>query len=701
MNFSLLCLFFVFTQATANKLRFEDHDDLHPHRRHHHATHALHRKMSSRHQSQSQSQASSMSASSIPGACDASVPPENGLAGDCSAVLASGGTCTPSCNLGYAVSGVSSCNSGTFVSATCTPSSCFVKAPQNGTMGTCGEQLPHLGKCQPSCNTGFTVTGASSCSFGAFSSATCSPSYCVASAPTNGKLGNCPGQLPHGSSCSPTCNTGYSLSGLSRCTYGTFASASCIPSPCDASQPPANGKVGNCPAQLGDGQKCQPKCNAKFLLSGETSCSLGQLTSAVCLAESCPVGAPLNGAVGNCPYDDGRLGDGGTCTPTCNPGYTLSGPTSCKKGALAPGSTCSPSGCVFTAPDNGVADTCSSLMPHGTTCAPKCNAGYTLQGLTNCTFGSLSSAACTPNPCTVTAPLNGNKGTCPDQLTHMGTCTPGCNVGYSVKGLSSCNIGTLSSASCEPARCTVQAPTNGTFGDCQGQLDHGKTCTPGCNAGYAVSGISTCSFGSLQSAVCNPLSCATQAPANGASGNCQGQLQHGGICAPSCAVGYTLSGFSSCSFGTFTSATCDPSSCSVEAPTNGGIGDCNATLAHDGTCTPSCNTGYKLSGVTSCTLGAVKQTTCEQVAKTTLLNNGQNYCSAYCGNNMNNELAGWAGACCAGATNNKGKKISCTETSDSPIKCRCYRNDAVPFATTNDPKDASFICSNSTGAPAF
>ena len=65
---------------------------------------------------------------SIPGAgtlavtlatCDASAAPTNGAVGTCTSTLASGSTCQPTCNTGYTVSGTSSCLAGTFTTAEC------------------------------------------------------------------------------------------------------------------------------------------------------------------------------------------------------------------------------------------------------------------------------------------------------------------------------------------------------------------------------------------------------------------------------------------------------------------------------------------------------------------------------------------------------------------------------------------------------
>ena len=55
--------------------------------------------------------------------CDASTAPTNGAVGTCTNSLASGSTCQPTCDSGYTVSGTSSCTAGTLTAATCTKDS--------------------------------------------------------------------------------------------------------------------------------------------------------------------------------------------------------------------------------------------------------------------------------------------------------------------------------------------------------------------------------------------------------------------------------------------------------------------------------------------------------------------------------------------------------------------------------------------------
>jgi hypothetical protein len=71
--------------------------------------------------------------------CDASVAPANGTKGDCTATLASGETCQPTCNTGYTVSGKSSCKAGKLTAAACDPNK------YNGTTEKCPNWPPGSG----------------------------------------------------------------------------------------------------------------------------------------------------------------------------------------------------------------------------------------------------------------------------------------------------------------------------------------------------------------------------------------------------------------------------------------------------------------------------------------------------------------------------------------------------------------------------
>ena len=101
----------------------------------------------------------------------------------------------------------------------------------------------------------------------------------------NGLMSPCGDVLDSGSSCTPTCNTGYTLSGTKSCSAGTLTdTAVCNPNPCDASGVIANGAPGSgCTSTLAHGSSCTPTCNDGYTLSGTRSCSAGTLTNtAVC-----------------------------------------------------------------------------------------------------------------------------------------------------------------------------------------------------------------------------------------------------------------------------------------------------------------------------------------------------------------------------------------------------------------------------------
>jgi hypothetical protein len=109
--------------------------------------------------------------------CDASAGITNGVASPCTTVLASGASCSPTCSSGYTLTGSRWCSWGTLGnSAACNPNPCGVTAPANGALGTCPSSLTSGSSCAPTCNTGYAQTGAGtySCYLGSLSgSATC------------------------------------------------------------------------------------------------------------------------------------------------------------------------------------------------------------------------------------------------------------------------------------------------------------------------------------------------------------------------------------------------------------------------------------------------------------------------------------------------------------------------------------------------
>ena len=159
------------------------------------------------------------------------------------------------------------------------------------------------------------------------------------------------------------------------------------------------------------------------------------------------------------------------------------------------------------------------------------------------------------------------------------------------------------------------APRNGDVGNCTAFLERGGTCQPRCDSGYAVTGPSACEAGVLTSGFCldtsGPACDASAAPENGGVGDCTATLVSGTICQPTCDAEFTVTGFSYCDGGEYTSATCAGKPCvSIPAPANGTRGDCGDSLESGATCQPACNGGYEISGSYSCVSGTLTSVTC-------------------------------------------------------------------------------------------
>jgi hypothetical protein len=232
--------------------------------------------------------------------CDASIAPKNGTVGDCDATLERGVECAPTCDVGFTVSGMSSCDAnGVLAAATC-ESQCFASTfPSDGGIGNCPEFLDSGDTCQPSCDAGYAVTGPSTCDSGVLSPALCldtsGPACDASAAPENGDIGDCTATLMSGTTCQPTCDAGFTVSRFSYCDGGEYTAATCsiLPTSCETS-PPANGAAGDCPPSgvLETDASCQPTCSPGYLASGVTSCELGVLTSTTCVAGPPPSPPP-------------------------------------------------------------------------------------------------------------------------------------------------------------------------------------------------------------------------------------------------------------------------------------------------------------------------------------------------------------------------------------------------------------------------
>ena len=360
------------------------------------------------------------------------------------------------------------------------PAQCnSITAPLNGGVGDCPSSLPSGSTCQPTCDEGYIVSGLSSCSLGTLTTATCDPAPCdTSSAPENGGVGDCPSSLPSGSTCQPTCDEGYIVSGLSSCSLGTLTTATCDPAPCDTSSAPENGGVGDCPSSLPSGSTCQPTCDEGYIVSGLSSCSLGTLTTATCSANSCTASSlsTKDGTDGNFYCINGGTvgGTTGSCTCTsCNEGY---GGAGCETaGACSTSTDPSKDGAdgSFHCINGG---TVGGTAGSGSCTCTVCNTGYegaSCQTASACTASAVSTKDGSDGTfyCINGGTVGGTTGPC--------TCT-GCDAGYSgtsceTAGACSASSNSTKDGSDSTFYCINGGTVGGTVGSC--------TCTS-CDAGY-------------------------------------------------------------------------------------------------------------------------------------------------------------------------------------------------------------------------
>jgi hypothetical protein len=103
-----------------------------------------------------------------------------------------------------------------------------------------------------------------------------------------------------GTTCSPRCDKGYVVSGVTTCSdLGVLVPATCIAEDkapdCDASAPPENGSVGDCTDSLASGSSCQPDCDDGFEADGTSKCYAGVFEAATCVEQTCEAGTTAYG----------------------------------------------------------------------------------------------------------------------------------------------------------------------------------------------------------------------------------------------------------------------------------------------------------------------------------------------------------------------------------------------------------------------
>ncbi|KAM4895998.1 P-selectin-like isoform 2-T2 [Sylvia borin] len=264
-----------------------------------------------------------------------------------------GSTCAFSCQTGFVLMGPESrectaTGSWTGDATRCEAISCPVlSAPDQGEMH-CSHlhgNFTYGSTCSFSCQTGFALVGLQSCECTAMGTWTGDTPHCeaitcpVLSAPDHGEL-NCShlhGNFTFGSVCAFSCQKGFALMGSDsrKCTAtGTWTGDAprCEAIKCSALTTPKMGQAA-CSHVHGDftfGSTCAFSCQTGFVLMGPESrecTATGTWTGdpTHCKAISCPVLPPPSRGQLSCSHVHGNFTYNSTCTFSCKEGFVRMG----------------------------------------------------------------------------------------------------------------------------------------------------------------------------------------------------------------------------------------------------------------------------------------------------------------------------------------------------------------------------------------
>eukprot|EP01047_Picozoa_sp_COSAG01_P017191 COSAG01_NODE_904_length_12843_cov_83.351146_2_plen_2267_part_00 len=291
---------------------------------------------------------------------------------------------------------------------------------------------------------------------------------------------------------------------------------------CDASKAPVNGAVGDCTASMFPGLTCQPTCSAGYKISGPATCAGvgGVLKMPLCTKiPTCAPGYILNPGQTAC-FIQGDCGFDKTTSSLC--GWTASGKKRWTRGTTTPsantGAQRAQSGkyFVYLETSGGNKGDVSYLESPARLAAAKVRSMSFYYHMYGASMGSLSVEARVNGTWAATGwSLKGNQHTSDSApWTQVAVNLPmGTNQvrfkgtdGTSWAGdmaVDSVQFSPLQSKACDASK----APVNGAVGDCTGSLSAMRSCQPTCNAGYAISGPSTCPIwgGVLTAATCTKL----------------------------------------------------------------------------------------------------------------------------------------------------------------------------------------------------
>ena len=224
----------------------------------------------------------------------------------------------------------------------------------------------------------------------------------------NGALNDCTTALAHGSECTPTCDTGYVISGIRSCSGGTLIdTAVCISSPYE------HGRrllLASSWTQVGgdiDGEAAGDRAGRTVSMSADgTRVAIGATENDAnrghvrVYSESggtwTQIGGDIDGedALDNSGVSISMSPDGTRVAIGATQNDGSSGSDSYAGHVRVYTPFCDAS----TAPTNGVVGTCTNSLASGSTCQPTCDSGYTVSGTSSCTAGTLTAATCAASP---------------------------------------------------------------------------------------------------------------------------------------------------------------------------------------------------------------------------------------------------------------------------------------------------------------
>ncbi|CAH1263510.1 CSMD3 [Branchiostoma lanceolatum] len=532
-----------------------------------------------------------------------------------------GNTLQFSCNAGYQLIGGSTitCQAdGTWngPEPTCDKIHCPPpQAPLNGHVTGNIQQYGDM--ISYTCDVGYLLNGpsVSTClSTGVWSDQAPQCTALDCSMPSHPAHGSVAGTTVYGGVITYTCDSGYTLSGVSTQICQTNQQWSGTPPTCQKLQcaslaSPNHGTVSSSLNLAGD--TVTFSCDPGFEIVGSTdrlcqSDGTWSGTQPRCRRVRCPVlSAPANGVMtGNNRYQN-------QVQFSCNSGYQLVGSTTltCQADQTwsGPVPSCSPSQCPSLQLTNG-AVTGGTVFGSTATCG--CNPGFLLVGqpTTTCQSSATWSAAtpsCTIKNCQpLVAP---NHGSVSGGNTYGDVATYDCDPGYEMVGspTQTCQDNehwTGSPPYCIRMECaTLDAPMHGSV--VSGTSYVGDTVTFSCHTGYEItigSPSRTCQTTQTWTGTqptCTKIKCpSVSAPANGYM---VGDIEFGDQLQFSCSPGHQLVGSSTLTCQADqtwdgTPPTCDPIQCPpLQPPQNGQV---SGGSSYGDTNTYTCDIGYLLFG---------------------------------------------------------------------------------------------------------